>query len=105
MPALVSAAYVAHTPTETSASDTATSAAIGSGERNSNYVQPTDGPFATPIIPVNPDGDVMLAASSGESDDNLEYAKSPKNLPLDAVLEFCHNDQSQGQVFRRLGIF
>ena len=52
---------------------------------NSKRARPTDGPTKTPRIPADPDSDVMLAASSGESNGNSEYAMSPENLPTSSA--------------------
>ena len=51
--------------TETTTCNNATPEAIGSSKINSSYTQPTEGTSATPILPSDPEDDVMLAASSG----------------------------------------
>ena len=73
VPASSGDAHVAHALTDTATHDTATPAAIGSVKINLNRARPTEGPSTTHILPYNPDGYIMLAASSGCSDGKSEY--------------------------------
>ena len=78
--AIAGAAHAVHALTDTTASNTTTPVAIGSGKINPNHTRPMEGPAATPILPTNPDGDVMSAASSGDSGSKSEYVESPQNF-------------------------
>ena len=64
LPARAGASHTAHMLTETSASDTATPESIGSGKIKLNGAQPTEGPVAAHILPIETDGDATSASSS-----------------------------------------
>ena len=64
--------------TVTAAPNIITPAAISS-VKNSNNARRMDDPNSISRLHADPDSDVMLAVSSGESDDDLDYAKSSKN--------------------------
>ena len=81
LPARAKTAHTVHMLADTSAPDTSTPAAVGSGKINSNCAQPTDGQIASHRLPTNPDSDFMSTASFGGNDSNYEYVKSAENLP------------------------
>ena len=67
--------------TKTAAANPVTPAAVGSGKKNSNLAQPTDGQTMPPSPPANTDSDVMLVASIGRSECDSDYVKLAKKLP------------------------
>ena len=83
-PAILARAYTSHaTPslTKNSSPNPDAPAAIGSGKRNSNRTQPTDGQTTPPSLPADQDSDVTLVESIGESDGDSDYVESTENSP------------------------
>ena len=83
-PALTESADTAHASpalTETDNPDPATPAAVGSGKRNSNRAQPTDGQTASPSPPYDQDSDIILVVSIGEIGDDSDCVESAENSP------------------------
>ena len=50
-------------------------------QKKSNSTLPTEVPATTPKLPANPDSDVMLTVSFGESEGDSDYVELRKNLP------------------------
>ena len=71
--------HAAKALTKTATPNTATPAYGGSGKRNSNCVQPTDGQIFSPSPPAGPDSDIMLAAIFGGINGDSNYVESAKN--------------------------
>ena len=72
-------------PIETAAPDTTTSAAVGSGKKNSNREQPTKGPASTTILAANTNSDVTSTDNSGDSTSDLDYVELCKSSPTSSA--------------------
>ena len=81
LPARANTSHASPALTKTAASDPATPAAGGSGKRNSNQAQPTDGQTVSPSPPVDPGSDFMSVAIIGGSDSDSDYVDSDKKSP------------------------
>ena len=76
LPADSGTAPMAYTLIETAAPDTATSSSVGSEKKIQYHAQPTEGTAVTPRQTSDPDSDITLEASYGESDGDSYYVES-----------------------------